>query len=209
MDPKGAVSHPQWRHSQCPCVRAKRCGAFTLVELLVVIAILSALMAMLLPILREAQIFARAVSCMNQVRQINVGLADYLADHKEYMMWVRSGGNPSTCQTSPFAPTWSGTGALYGGGYVEDQHVLFCPDMQVGSAWASGDPQAARRKIIREFPAKVMGYQDTREDYNLGYWGGAPKLDEFLRGTNFGRVLSGRRAVFWIADGCSAFAYYY
>ena len=52
-------------------------AAFTLIELLVVIAIVAVLAALLLPVLSRARAKAERTKCMNNLRQVNLGVRIY------------------------------------------------------------------------------------------------------------------------------------
>lgn len=69
---------------------AKRRNAFTLLELLVVIAIIAVLASLLLPVLARAKRKAGQAACLNNLKQLGLGMQMYLGDNNDTFPGIAS-----------------------------------------------------------------------------------------------------------------------
>jgi len=93
---------------------------FTLVELLVVIAVIGVLLAILLPAVQAARETARRMSCSNNLKQIGLGLQNYLSTNGVF---------PASFNIPPGATLTSNNGSW-------SIHGRILPYLELGSAYS-------------------------------------------------------------------------
>ncbi len=119
----------------------KRRAGFTLIELLVVIAIIAILAAILFPVFARARENARKANCQSNLKQIGLGMMQYIQDYDERMpRWyydMGAGRGP----TDDLGSQWSAGGRFAWqnllGPYVKNTGVWRCPSNTSASPFGS------------------------------------------------------------------------
>jgi prepilin-type N-terminal cleavage/methylation domain-containing protein/prepilin-type processing-associated H-X9-DG protein len=117
--------------SPCPKLKVK---GFTLIELLVVIAIIALLAAILFPVFARARENARRSSCSNNMKQIGVGIAQYVQDFDETYPshWLSNGSQPWYHAVYP---------------YIKNTQVYQCPSNTLNQTFSFGGVSIQRDYI--------------------------------------------------------------
>ena len=101
--------------------------AFTLIELLVVIAIIALLAAILFPAFARARENARRASCQSNMKQLGLGILQYLQDYDERYYIGAVGSTPT-------GAGWAGVTYPY----VKSTQIFVCPDDNTPTAAQAG-----------------------------------------------------------------------
>ncbi len=151
---------------------------FTLIELLVVIAIIAILAAILFPVFARAREKARQTSCLNNVKQLGLGILMYTQDYDERLPFGYNNGNiPGSQRISVMFQVMP---------YVQNSQIHDCPSSDATSNTdhylghrsygyhtglflrISGGSTSRRMAKIRR-PAEIVMLGDVCHDRNATY----------------------------------------
>ncbi|APW61247.1 DUF1559 domain-containing protein [Paludisphaera borealis] len=100
-------------------MRSSERRGFTLIELLVVIAIIAVLIALLLPAVQSAREAARRAQCVNNLKQLGLGLHNY---HSAINTFPPGVGYTEVANNPPYWGQWSGQAMMLS--YLEQQPLF-------------------------------------------------------------------------------------
>jgi len=175
--------------------------AFTLVELLVVIAIIGTLVGLLLPAVQSAREAARLSSCMNNLKQLGVGLHNHHDAKQEFPKLQFDNCAGGLCGASPPANTWTKGGFVSLLPYVEANDLY----QQLYSGSAPGGGAAYANNVYPAFQKTIPAFRCPSDSFPWGAGENPPRGTRNYAMCNGDVAPSGanlRRAAF-IWDGSS------
>jgi prepilin-type N-terminal cleavage/methylation domain-containing protein/prepilin-type processing-associated H-X9-DG protein len=190
-DPQRVMFHRGFR---CFFMIRRYRSGFTLIELLVVIAIIAILASILFPVFARARENARRSSCMSNLKQIGLGMMQYLQDNDEHYMVADHDATPVYAWFKPVQP------------YIKSEQIFRCPSMAgevlnprpdsdyiINGFFAHGTAQATFQTVAEQImvaerakEADVLDYHPWVDDHS----GTQPEFanigqDRHLEGSNY------------------------
>ncbi len=152
---------------------------FTLIELLVVIAIIAILASILFPVFARARENARRSSCQSNLKQIGLGVMQYVQDYDEKYppSGFRNATNSSCTSTAQRCNPWQGLVQPY----VKSRQVFACPSNPRNAALINGSGEVWGTPISGGIPVSYMANGGVQNNANIAP-SGRPMNDNLAGG---------------------------
>lgn len=131
--------------------KRRNINGFTLIELLVVIAIIAVLAALLLPVLSHAKASGLRTTCLNNLRQINLGVRMYADDSNDIAPNTKANASITNSPVIGYKELMKQYVGLHGAASAQDK-IFACPADTFYYDWVHGlIPQSHHDQSIFDF----------------------------------------------------------